>query len=208
MTTTGNALRNLNRLRTEFPLQARMDVADMATRDAYATVLMAWLHDGIAPQPDIIHQDERDKLAALDAVVVTESGLGCYPFSALNTGIEVEFGDFHVSAMCAIDALAIPVLAQADAVIRSRCRNCDAPLLVKMNGNGLVAASSPADVCVEYRQLAEEHAHCCSDLCPGIGFLCGTCCEMTSSQDSKMSLEDAATVGHDFFYFQSRLLGL
>jgi hypothetical protein len=55
-------------------------------------VLLAWLQGGIAPQFDIIPQSLINQLAALDAVVVTDSGLGCYPFSAIKTEIEVEFG--------------------------------------------------------------------------------------------------------------------
>ena len=102
----------IERLRHEFPLQARIEAVDPASRTAYAMVLQAWLENGAAPKPHIIPLFSLNKLLELDALVTTESGLGCYPFSAEKTGISVEYGTHRVNAMCAIDALAIPFLAQ------------------------------------------------------------------------------------------------
>ncbi|MFA5170313.1 MAG: organomercurial lyase [Sulfuriferula sp.] len=205
MIATSQALKNLYRLRMAFPLQARIEAADIAIRDAYAVVLSAWLQSGIAPQSDIIPQSITDQLVALDAVVVTDSGLGCYPFSAINTGIDVGFGRHRVSAMCAIDALAVPFLARLPVIIRSCCRSCHTPLAIAMDTLGTVTSISPAGTCVEYRQLANEHVSCCSDLCPGIEFLCASCAETVCSPEDRLSLEDAVAVGHDFFAFQSKL---
>jgi hypothetical protein len=206
MIATSHALKNLHRLRIEFPLQARIETADRAIRDAYAVVLLAWLRGGIAPQIDIIPQSQVDQLVALDAVVVTDAGLGCYPFSAIKTEIEVEFGGHCVSAMCAIDALAIPFLARLPVIIRSRCHSCQTPLAIAMDTSGTITSVSPVGTCVEYRQLAKEHVNCCSDLCPGIGFLCTSCAETVCGSEDIMPLEDAVVVGRDFFDFQSRLL--
>lgn len=205
MIATSQALKNLHRLRTAFPLQARIEAADIAIRDAYAVVLLAWLQGGIAPQSDIIPQSITDQLAALDVVVVTDSGLSCYPFSAINTGIDVEFGGHRVSAMCAIDALAIPFLARLPVIIRSSCRSCHTPLAIAMDALEIVTSVSPVDTCVEYRQLVNEHVSCCSGLCPGIGFLCASCAETACSLEDRLSLEDAVAVGRDFFAFQSKL---
>jgi hypothetical protein len=202
---TTQALENLHRLRMEFPLQARIEAANMVIRDAYAVVLLAWLRDGIAPQSDIIRLSLIDQLTALDAVVVTEAGLGCYPFSAVKTEIEVELGGHCVSAMCAIDALAIPFLARLPVIIRSTCRSCHTPLTIAMDASGAVTSVDPVGTCVEYRQLANEHVSCCSDLCPGIGFLCASCVEMACSPEDIMSVEDAVVVGRDFFAFQTEL---
>ena len=79
---------NLARLRWEFPLEARIKAADADTHDAYATVLTEWLKNGIAPQPDIMTMYSLKKLVSPDAVVITKPGLGCYPFSAADTGIK------------------------------------------------------------------------------------------------------------------------
>ncbi|WP_124703355.1 hypothetical protein [Sulfuriferula multivorans] len=89
----------LGRLRREFPLQARIEAAQIAARAAYRIVLQAWLDNGAAPQPHIIPLHCLNQLVELDALVVTESGLGCYPFSAVETGISVEYGSHRVNAI-------------------------------------------------------------------------------------------------------------
>lgn len=194
---------NLERLRSEFPLQARVESADAATREAYGTILKAWLQ-GMAPSADAIPQPSLRQLAALDAVVPTATGLACYPFTTANTGIGVEFGGHRVNAMCAIDALAIPFLARTPATIHARCAGCGATLRVRSDVSGLVEDSSPADVRVDYRQLAERHVACSQDLCPGIVFSCGPCVARGGS--GVMTLDEAAAVGREFFRFQSALI--
>jgi hypothetical protein len=191
---------NIERLRRAFPLQARIESADAATCDAYAIVLTAWLQDGVAPQPDIIPKRSLESLASMDAVIITESGLGCYPFSADDTGITVAYGVHRVHAMCAIDALAIPFLVRSAATIRSRCRECGMLLTMGTDNVGIVTGADPAGIQVEYRKLAEQHSECCNDLCPGIAFLCASCA--AGDGENRMTLEEAAAVGRLFFYFQ------
>lgn len=203
MVANNSISRNIERLRHEFPLQARIEAADIAARAAYMIVLQAWLKNGTAPQPDIIPQRNLDTLLAMDALAISESGLGCYPFSAVETGITVEYGTHRVNAMCAIDALAIPFLAHAGATITSKCSACELCLTVHINAAGQVTQTVPAGTRVAYRKLAQQHVTCCSDLCPGIVFVCADCAADTG--EDCMSVADAAAVGSLFFGFQQRL---
>lgn len=196
---------NLERLRREFPLQARIAAADAATRDAYGAILNAWLRNGAAPDAGTIEKSGLDRLAALDAIALSTAGIGCYPFSAADTGIDVEFGGRRAHAMCAVDALAIPFLARLSATIRARCADCGARLTVQTDPSGKVIGSEPAEVRVDYRQLAETHAACSQDLCPGIVFTCGSCA--AEGKSGVMSLDEASAVGREFFRFQSALTG-
>jgi len=187
----------IERLRREFPLQARIEAADIATRAAYRIVLQAWLENGTAPQPHIIPPHSLNTLVERDALVVTESGLGCYPFSAVETGISVEYGSHRVNAMCAIDALTIPFLANTAAAIIATCSICDLPVTVHADASGQITRNVPAGVQVAYRKLSQEHVACCNDLCPGIVFVCAECAD-----EDSMSIANAAAVGRLFFGFQ------
>ncbi|TCV82881.1 organomercurial lyase [Sulfurirhabdus autotrophica] len=205
MTSKNNIFKNVKRLRREFPLQERIEAADTATCEAYATVLLAWLQNGSAPQQDIIPAVELEKLLAIDAVVLTDAGLGCYPFSASKTGISVKYDAHTVYAMCAIDALAIPFLAASPATIHTHCSNCEEPIVVRTDETGQVKEEIPAGAQVEYRQISVQHSACCNDLCPGITFVCPTCVANAHLKNDLMSLEEAAVVGRAFFHFQSCL---
>lgn len=200
-----NIINDVKRLRREFPLQARIEAIDFATCVEYTSVLTAWILDGVAPQPEIIPVIELEKLLALDAVVMTNSGLGCYPFSAARTGISVEYRAHHVYAMCAIGALAIPFLTGSEIVIQSRCSRCDLPLTIKTDDLGQIKEATPAGTKVEYRQVSTQHTACCHDLCPGITFVCASCTAIAIRQSDMISLEEASVVGRAFFYFQSCL---
>lgn len=200
MTTRDTITENLERLRREFPLQARLASADAATHEAYGAILRTWLGSGAAPERDVIPRSSLEQLAALDAIAISAAGIGCYPFSAADTGIQVEFGAHRVNAMCAVDALAIPYLAHSPATIRARCADCDAPLTVHTDESGKAIESELVDLWVDYRQLAEKHVACSQDLCPGIVFTCGSC--TAHGKSGVMTLEEAGAVGREFFRFQ------
>jgi len=201
-TSTKHINHGVAHLRREFPLQARIEATDPATRSAYAMVLQAWLHNGTAPKPHVIPLHSLNKLVELDALVESESGLGCYPFSAIETGIRVDYGVHQVHAMCAIDALAIPFLVNTAATIIATCSVCDLPVRVQTDAVGQITQVVPANVQVAYRKLAQEHVLCCNDLCPGIVFVCSAC--IAGDAEDSLSIDDAAEVGRQFFGFQCK----
>ncbi len=97
--------------------------------------------------------------------------LAAYPFSATPTPHVVAFPDGHaVYAMCAIDALGMPVMLNTDARIESFCTQCGRQVRVEVKRNAL-AEFSPQDAHVWYMQ---PDACCVAALeqCPSINFFC------------------------------------
>ena len=83
-------LEALARLRAIFPLEARLATLSAGSRARYGEVLRRWAR-GEIPQADPAQQKATGELIQLDALVATPEGLGCYPFSAHDTGIHVRF---------------------------------------------------------------------------------------------------------------------
>ncbi|ONN67843.1 organomercurial lyase [Herbaspirillum sp. VT-16-41] len=197
-------LRVLQKLRDEFPLQQAIEGADPALRAAYVNTLSHWILHGLPPPRDCSSEAAIQALGALDALVIDECGIGCYPFSARETGIHVHFSGRGVSAMCAIDALAIPRLVQHVSRVTARCAVCGCHLACTVAANGSVEGGNPEGVRVVWRSGAAAEGACCHTLCPGIRFVCKHCAELPAA--TGLSLPEAAAVGNSLFAFQRRLL--
>ncbi len=97
--------------------------------------------------------------------------LAAYPFSAQPTDHIVRFADGHsVYAMCAIDALGMPVMLNADAVIESRCAHCGKEIRVVVRDNALMEYT-PQETRVWYMQ-ADACCVAALEQCPSINFFC------------------------------------
>lgn len=197
-------LRAMQTLRDAFPLQQAMEGADPALRTAYVTALSHWTLHGMPPPRDFLSKEAVQALGALDALAIDECGIGCYPFSARDTGIHVHFSGHRVSAICAIDALAIPRLVQHTSRVTARCAVCRCHLACAVAANGSVEGGNPDGVRVVWRSHAVAEGAGCRILCPGIRFVCRHCAELPGA--TGFSLPEAAAVGNGFFAFQRRLL--
>lgn len=198
--------RALQKLGDEFPLQARIEVAQPTLQAAYAGILGHWVREAAPPATGIAPQAVLDALSAMDAIVSDEQGIGCYPFSARKTGIRVHFSDRSVHAMCAIDALAIPRMVRQASRITARCVVCRCHLACAVATNGSVEKEhqNPQAARFVWEPGAGGGQACCNSLCAGIGFVCRHC--TTSPGALTFSLPQAAAVGNAFFAFQRRLL--
>jgi len=193
----------LQRLRTAFPLEARLHAAPDAAREMYGKLLASWLNAAV-PVPSRFDSGLLRSLQVLDAVVPGPEGVGCYPFSARATGISVQLPGGPVQAMCAIDALAVARLAVAETVIQSGCLKCKSPLTVRMEANGGLDHDQVEQARVVWSVAAGEHDSCSAGLCRHIRFLCKVC---APPDDSILyTLPQAAAIGNAFFAFQSALL--
>lgn len=201
--TRNAALDSLARLRTAFPLEARIGVADSAARRDYARVLAHWLR-GSAPPTDFISETTRATLIALDAVVANEQGLGCYPFSARPTGIVAELPGGRVHAMCAVDALAIARLAAAAITIETPCAVCANSLRLKVEANGGLGHDQVDRACVIWKTACSTTGSCSDNLCRNLLFLCPACEPPPGS--TCYTLPQAAIIGNSFFGFQRGLI--
>lgn len=193
----------LARLRAVFPLEARILAAAEPVRATYAQVLTHWLR----ATPSSAAAFDTDALAALvrlDTVVLEEHGLGCYPFSTVDTGIHVTLPGGTVNAMCAIDALAIARLARARTRIDAACTTCDASIAFVVEENGGLDHDQVEMARVIWQHAGTTHTSCSQGLCRRIRFLCRTCPAPNAGE--LFTLPQAAAIGNAFFRFQTALL--
>jgi hypothetical protein len=114
-------------------------------------VLRAFAETGRAPRAAVLEQAAAPfgvpaaqvlaELAAEDFLTLDGTGqiVAAYPFSALPTGVEVILpGGVRVAAMCAIDALGIPAMLGADAVIESQDPVSGDPVRVRFHDGAAV----------------------------------------------------------------------
>lgn len=197
-----NALRQFQ---AEFPLEQRLSNAAPEVQRAYAQVLRHWLTDKAPPQPELISPSLLQALIGLDAVVASEEGIACYPFSARDTGIHVRFAEQSVHAMCTLDALAIPRLIHSACCVVARCAVCRCHLTVCLEAQGSLPHDGKSEgIRVLWHPRSETAGSCCDTLCPKIRFLCRHCGLPAGA--ISLSLPQAAALASRFFAFQQRLL--
>lgn len=201
---TSNILAGLKR---EFPLAARLGKLPLEVRQTYGAIVAEWYARGTAPQPARFDLQHLADLEKSDAIVLTPTGIGCYPFSATPTSIRVRFLDRSCHAMCAIDALAIPCIVGLPAEIEAACSVCQRSLSISVNpANGASSrdlkdtAITHSGVAVLYTPSAAEHEVCCKQLCPSIVFVCEDC--VPPGDARPLSAATATVIGTEFFAFQ------
>src|SRR3970282_1044502 len=157
-------LEGLAHLRALFPLEQRIHAAPQPVRAAYARVLAHWLR-ATPPSAAAFDTNALAALAKLDAVVPGEQGLGCYPFSSIDTGIRVTLPGGAVDAMCAIDALAIARLARAPIHIESNCVACGSAIACRVEENGGLDHDQVEMARVVWQHAVITHGSCSQGLC-------------------------------------------
>lgn len=196
-------LNGLARLRRTLPIEQRLADAPPALRVAYTRLLTDWLHAAM-PTTDVLQPEVLEALINMDAVVREQGGLGCYPFSAVDTGIHVSLPNGTVSAMCAIDALAIARLARARTRIVARCLNCGTSVDMRVEENGGLDHDQADRARVHWHDADTQHGSCSQGLCRQIRFLCRAC--PAPETGDLLTLPQAAAIGNAFFRFQIDLL--
>jgi hypothetical protein len=194
-------LEGLARLRAQFPLEQRLHAAPEPVRATYADVLTHWLR-ATPPPVSAFDAITLAALVKLDAVVPEEHGLGCYPFSSVDTGIRVTLPAGTVNAMCAIDALAIARLARARTRIDATCANCGASIAFHVEQNGGLDHDQVEMARVIWQHARTTRTSCSQGLCRRIRFLCRAC----PSRDRRTLYPAQARDRNAFFRFQSALL--
>jgi hypothetical protein len=141
---------------------ARRDVDDVAGEH------------GIAAEPALQRMEEFDLIQRRP-----DGAIGCaYPFSAQPTGhtVEIEEGPRPVHAMCAIDALGIPLMLHRGGVVRSTDPSSGRSLVVRVDRAGNLQ-SDPADPVAVVSRTA------------GAGPLASACCPHINLFESRERAE-------------------
>lgn len=201
--TRSAALDALARLRTLFPLEARLQSIAPPVRDAYASLLRQWLR-AAPPAASAIDGHSLSELTRLDAIVPADQGLGCYPFSAEPTGITVTLPAGTVHAMCAIDALAVARIAGEAVHIHAACETCGTAVACRVEANGGLDHDQAEQARVFWQAACRTHGSCSQSLCRNIRFLCQACA--APGAGDVYTLPQATAIGNAFFGFQHALL--
>lgn len=161
---TGTASAGIARLTATFPLPERLAALPDDVRRTHRAVLDAYLRLGEPPPPTALDEGHVERLAAIDAVVVSEGRIvGAYPFSSDATGHAVEVGEVVVGSMCSLDALAVGPVFGVEATVHSVCAVTGAP--IRLPGG---APTQGVFVGIHYRDPASCAA---ASLCRNMVFL-------------------------------------
>jgi hypothetical protein len=152
------------------------------TEEVRVLVLEEFLRLGRVPTRTELAQHLRRTMSELDRslnllerediLVLGEDGKikAAYPYSALQTKHRVKIDGKVLFANCAVDALGIPFMIRYDAVIRSECGLCEAPLCIVFD-DSKISFSHPSRIRVWYvpPQSSGASVDC---QCPIINFFC------------------------------------
>ena len=101
------------------------------------TAIAAMLSDGAV-------DEALARLGADDLIVLDAAGrevVGAYPLTTEDTPHHLEVSGVSVNAMCALDALAVAPLFDTSVEVDSRCHVTGAPIRLRVEGEGIAAAS-------------------------------------------------------------------
>jgi len=140
------------------------------------------------------------RLERNDILVLGKDGeiKAAYPYSALQTTHRVEVEGKVLFANCAVDALSIPFMIRRNAVIRSQCGSCGAPIRI-MFEDSKISFSDPSGVQVWYVP-PQPRVVSVDSQCPAINFFCRKHFEKWRSQHpgltgKLLTLKEAAEHG-------------
>jgi len=201
---TSRATLFLDRLRGEFPIEARVARATAPARQTYSRILVRWLEADKPPAASEFPERDLAELVGLDAVALSDQGVSAYPFSARDTGISVKLHGRRVGVMCAIDALAVPMLSGSTVMIEATCERCRKPISLEARADGGWSTAATSAVRVHHPSRRDLGSPCCVDLCPTIRFVFAGC--ETGRSDEYLDLDDAISVARGMFGFQAAMI--
>ncbi len=97
-----------------------------------------------------------------------------YPLSAVPTQHRVRLDGATVYACCAIDALAVPAMADRAGTIESRCAYCETEITVQVIQDHVVSSRPEAPVVFHVAGDCCEAGPVVLTRCPHINFFCGS----------------------------------
>jgi hypothetical protein len=136
-------------------------------------VTVPLLADRAALKPDVVIS----ALAALHetGTIYLRDGavVAAYPFSLVPTSHRVRIADVTVYANCAVDALAVPLMADQTAEVGATCGHCGASVTVTMRRNKVLRAHPAAPAVFYVARDCCEAGPAVLTRCPHIRFFCG-----------------------------------
>ncbi len=114
-------------------------------------------------------------LNASGAIYLADGAVAAaYPLSAVPTQHRLRLAGTIVYACCAIDALAVPAMADRAGTIESRCTYCETEITVQMIEDRVVSSRPEAPVVFHVARDCCEAGPVVLTRCPHINFFCGS----------------------------------
>lgn len=203
----------LRRLRDLLPLRERQRALPPVLAGLHRSILRHFAAAGRpmslveigAALPGTAPKEALARLAELDLVVVEEATgrlLGAYPMTSEATPHAVQIHGHTVYAMCAVDALAVGAMFDAEVVITSRCHLSATPVELHQCGRVLSQArpETPLQVGIAWQAPGACAAH---SLCREMVFLRDAATaagwQRGAAARQCLSLDEGLRLGADFF---------
>lgn len=110
----------------------------------------------------------RDDLVVLDGA--GSAAVGAYPMTVEDTPHRLQVNGRPVNAMCALDAVSVGPMFDAEVAIESHCAVTGAPVRIRQRGSQILAAEPSEDVRVGVRWQQPE-GHAAHSMCMEMVFL-------------------------------------
>jgi hypothetical protein len=98
--------------------------------------------------------------------------IAAYPLSAVPTLHRLRIGRSVTYANCALDALAVPCMADGRVDIDSECAQCGTPITIQMIGEHVLTVQPEAPVLFSTAHAGDKSGPAVLTRCPNINFFC------------------------------------
>ena len=165
-----NPTEAVERLNRQLPLKQRQSALPEAYRRLHQAILWQLVREGRAlSRAEIAEQLGEDgvdeflkRVGGDDLVVLDASGrevLGAYPITTEQTPHALHVMDHAIFAMCALDAVSVGPMFDAEVKITSHCRVTQAPIRIQMRGHEIIEADPGVQVGVRWQMPVGHAAH-------------------------------------------------
>lgn len=204
----------VDRLNSLLPLKARQEQLPAALKKLHQQILRTLVLQGRSPTHEALAsvlgdqsiEEALQRLGSEDLVVLDAKGqypLGAYPVTLENTAHKISVNGHTIHAMCALDAVSVGPMFNADVVIESQCHVSQTPIILHMQGDSILHVQPSAEVMIGIRWQTPS-AVAAHSLCMEMIFLQDRkTAEQWQNGDTKnidvFTLADAIAFGKEFF---------
>ena len=157
-----NIVEAVERLNTQLPLKARQNRLPPELKTVHQNILMSLASQGRPPSLNDLKSVAsvgnieaglqrlgKDDLVVLDAE--GQSPVGAYPITIEETPHRITVNGNTIHAMCALDAVSVAPMFQAEVRVESSCQVTKTPIKILMLGSNIIEVEPNEDVTVGIR---------------------------------------------------------
>ena len=204
----------IDKLNSQLPLLARQQALPPVLMAAHRAILRTMAEEGRALTNDELatQMDTDDVATAIerlggDDLVVLNADktavVGAYPMTVEDTVHHLRVNGRAVNAICALDAVAVGPMYDAEVAIESRCQVTGEPIQVHQKGHRILSAEPSAEVRVGVRWqqpgACAAHSMCLEMVFLKDGDTARRWVEEGEGEKTEFTLDEAVAFGAAFF---------